>query len=209
MSDQPTGGVIYRTTNLETGDTYIGQTARKYSSCYLGSGAILKRDIEKYGKECFSKDILLICRDGDQLDRMERLFIALLAPEYNIMPGGRRGFKYPEEIKNLKKCPSPELRKKISDGTKIGQRKHPESMERQRAAMVNRVFSKEHRIKLSNSETGSKNHQWGKKTSDETKEKIRTAMMGRVDSDETRKKKSIAAKKRHETEKLFGRRSQK
>lgn len=54
-------GFIYITTNHINGKQYIGQ--RKYDKKekwknYLGSGIILTRAIEKYGKENFSKKSL-------------------------------------------------------------------------------------------------------------------------------------------------------
>ena len=41
--------VIYKTTNLINGKIYIGKDVRNLN-CYLGSGKLLKKAIEKYGK---------------------------------------------------------------------------------------------------------------------------------------------------------------
>ena len=51
---------IYLTTNKINGMKYIGKHYGELDDSYLGSGKILKRAIEKYGKENFEKSILSI-----------------------------------------------------------------------------------------------------------------------------------------------------
>lgn len=62
-------GFVYMTTNLINGKRYIGQ--RKYygkHQDYLGSGHLLRRAVEKYGKENFSRVILEECSSREQLN---------------------------------------------------------------------------------------------------------------------------------------------
>ena len=57
---------IYMTTNNITGMKYIGKHYGELDNSYLGSGTILKRAIPKYGKENFTKSILVISDNGEQ-----------------------------------------------------------------------------------------------------------------------------------------------
>jgi len=83
-------GVIYKTTNLINGKLYIGQTKRNgYAlQIYLGSGVLLKQAITKYGIASFEKEIICECNSKEQINRMERLYIAILKPDYNLAKGG-------------------------------------------------------------------------------------------------------------------------
>ena len=49
--------IIYKTTNLVNGKTYVGQDS-KNNKKYLGSGKILKSAIKKYGRSSFKKEII-------------------------------------------------------------------------------------------------------------------------------------------------------
>lgn len=80
---------IYRTTNKLNGHDYIGQhTTNDINDGYLGSGTLLKKAIEKYGKENFKREILRYCSNNDELNRAESELIDLYEPYYNIAPGG-------------------------------------------------------------------------------------------------------------------------
>lgn len=92
-------GFIYITTNHINGKRYIGQ--RKYDKQnkwknYLGSGIILSKAIDKYGRENFSKEIIEECESKEQLDEREKYWITYYnAVEsdsfYNIASGGEGG----------------------------------------------------------------------------------------------------------------------
>ena len=92
-------GFIYITTNHINGKKYIGQ--KKYDKydhwrTYLGSGILLSRAINKYGRENFSKEIIEECETRDKLNAREKYWIsyydAVNSDEfYNIASGGDGG----------------------------------------------------------------------------------------------------------------------
>lgn len=86
-------GIIYKTTCLANGKIYVGQD-RNNSPHYLGSGSILARAINKYGKHSFIKEILEECKIEDLNDR-EVFWIKKLDSQnrnvgYNIRGGGKQ-----------------------------------------------------------------------------------------------------------------------
>lgn len=92
-------GFIYVTTNHINNKKYIGQ--RKYDKYgkwkdYLGSGIVLNKAIEKYGKENFSKEIIEKCYSKNELNEKEIYWIeyydAVKSNEfYNVASGGDGG----------------------------------------------------------------------------------------------------------------------
>ena len=55
---------IYLTTNLITNQKNIGKHFGELDDSYLGSGVILQKAIQKYGKQNFKRDILYISQDA-------------------------------------------------------------------------------------------------------------------------------------------------
>ena len=68
-------GFIYMTTNHITGKKYIGKRQtnwRKHEiDSYLGSSKVLKDDIEKYGRDNFSRVILEYAESKEELGKLE------------------------------------------------------------------------------------------------------------------------------------------
>lgn len=88
---------VYRTTNLLNGKSYIGQhVTTNLNDGYLGSGTILKKAIEKYGKENFEREILEFASSMEELNKLEIKYIdqnnAVENDEfYNLIEGGHPG----------------------------------------------------------------------------------------------------------------------
>ena len=84
---------IYETTNHKNGKKYRGRhQTDDLNDGYLGSGTYLKKAIEKYGKDSFSKEIIFHATDYDDLLWAERVFADKDWVErkdtYNITEGG-------------------------------------------------------------------------------------------------------------------------
>ena len=99
---------MYITTNLCNGKRYIGQKQFDQENWknYLGSGAILKKAIKKYGKENFSRNIIQICYSKKELNDVEyRTSVILNVVEsndwYNLCYGGgsTNGYHFTEETR--------------------------------------------------------------------------------------------------------------
>jgi len=84
-------GYIYETTNLVNGKTYIGKKKGDFDSTYYGSGTILQRALEKYGKENFEVIMLSVYDTEHELNDAEVMFIETRNPTYNIAKGGEGG----------------------------------------------------------------------------------------------------------------------
>lgn len=87
---------VYLTTNLVNNKKYIGKYEGSESDLYIGSGKLLKRAVNKYGKHNFNRTILEKylskeeCREGEK--KWISLFDAVNSKEfYNIAAGGEGG----------------------------------------------------------------------------------------------------------------------
>lgn len=92
---------IYKTTNLFNGKFYIGmhQTTDPNDD-YLGSGKLIGRAIEKYGRENFSKEVLYVFdNEKDMISKEAEIVTDKFLEEntkecYNLISGGKGGFGY-------------------------------------------------------------------------------------------------------------------
>ena len=115
-------GYIYLTTNKVNGMKYIGQHAKpEFDKYYYGSGNLLTKALNKYGKENFDREILAWAETKEELDQMEiDKYHAVESEEYyNIVPGG--GYNpclFGEDNPMYGKHRSEETRKKISESLK-------------------------------------------------------------------------------------------
>lgn len=98
--------LIYKITNNVNNKIYIGkhQTENKNDD-YMGSGMILKRAIEKYGLDKFTKEILFECNSLEEMNEKEaeivdEEFIARL-DTYNVKLGGQGGWDFCNKNLNI------------------------------------------------------------------------------------------------------------
>ena len=90
---------IYKITNLVNGKIYIGKHQTKnLDDCYMGSGKLITRAIQKHGLENFEKEILFVFETEYQMnDKEAELVTEEFVKEdtnYNLCPGGHGGFGY-------------------------------------------------------------------------------------------------------------------
>ena len=72
-------GYIYKTTNIITGDFYIGKrythSDTNLKEVYLGSGTKLKEQIQQYGRNNFTREIIAYCNSNKELFELEKYYI--------------------------------------------------------------------------------------------------------------------------------------
>lgn len=177
---------IYRTTNLINGKTYIGQHKyTKLNDDYIGSGILLRRAIEKYGKENFVKEILYSnIQYKETADDVERFAItkerALGKAEYNIADGGNGGNLGEKVNKKISETLKSKRYEPWNKGKKIG----PNSEE------SNRKRSEANKGKIRSEEARQHYLDAAKNRTQEHWEKIRQGRLGKNHTTETRMKMS-------------------
>lgn len=175
---------IYITTNLINNKKYIGKHYGYINDSYLGSGILLKQDIEKYGKENFNREILDYSKNDEENSEKEKFYInkynAVESDNfYNIHVGGKGGDTFSghseEQKENIKKKMSerskgknnPRYGIKLSDDFK----KHLSYV----ATYIrdNSVYrTSEYREKMSELKSGKNNGMYGKHHTEESKQKM-------------------------------------
>ena len=108
--------VVYKVTNLTNNKIYIGyQKNGKADDNYRGSGPLVKKAVDKYGIENFSKEILYVFYTEQEAYDKEKEIVneQFVAREdtYNLTLGGRGGWNY---VNSLKLSLDPKIREKQS-----------------------------------------------------------------------------------------------
>lgn len=91
---------IYKITNKINGKFYIGKhITDNLNDEYMGSGKLIRKAIEKYGKDNFTKEIIQICNTEHDMNVLESVLIDLDNKQsYNLQPGGKGGWNYINEM---------------------------------------------------------------------------------------------------------------
>lgn len=90
---------IYRIINKINNKIYIGvHETFNLNDNYVGSGKYLKRAINKYGIDNFTKEIIKLCKSREEMFEWEKLTVTKefikRTDTYNICEGGKGGFSY-------------------------------------------------------------------------------------------------------------------
>ena len=138
---------IYKITNLINGKTYIGQRMcpkdirfPDNDVKYMGSGIYLIRSQKKYGLKNFTKEIIAVCSTKQEVDILEKQYIALYRSigkaEYNITAGGQGTIGMNPWNKGKQGLYSEETIKKMSEGHK-GMKMSPETLAKRSESIKN------------------------------------------------------------------------
>lgn len=86
---------VYKITNNINEKYYIGMhQTNNLEDGYMGSGKLISRAINKYGIENFSKIILHIFDNEEDMKNKEKELVVISENTYNLMEGGEGGFGY-------------------------------------------------------------------------------------------------------------------
>jgi group I intron endonuclease len=139
--------IIYKITNIVNNKIYIGKHQTKnINDNYYGSGIALEKAIKKYGKHNFTKDILFIFDNEDDMNTKEKEIVTeeFIATNktYNMGVGGEGGSHFKGKTHSV------ETRKKLSEIAK-NRITSKETREKISEANRERVLSEETKKKLS------------------------------------------------------------
>lgn len=179
--------LVYKTTNNINGKIYIGvHKTKNINDNYFGSGVALKRAIKKYGKKNFTKEILHVFDNEEDMFNMESLLVndefVKETNSYNMVPGGKTTINYVNDLglnlygdngnpQNLihgtkriellkERGVWDEVRQKISEGVK----RHNKEYGHRRIGRKHSEYTKEKiRKQKIGKNTGAENHQYGTK----------------------------------------------
>jgi group I intron endonuclease len=175
-------GIVYKVSNKINDKCYIGQTVRslelrkkEHLNQNRSFKTLFQNALYKHGPESFDWEILFETDNIDELNEKEIYYIKkynTLENGYNLTTGGMNGTYSKESKKKLSKI----AKKRIGD--------------------KNSFYGKGSRIK------GENNHFFGKKHSEETKEKLRQKRLGKKHSEETKRK--ISKESRGEKNGFYG-----
>ena len=206
----------YITTNKVNGKQYVGMhSTDNVDDGYLGTGLLILKAINKYGKENFTREILWKCVDLQEAFSNEAIYIKkynTLSPNgYNISPTGGLGVPgcFSDETKlkiskarKGKKQSEETIRKRVEKNK--GQKRSDEVKRKMGLIHKGLKHSDESKRKISKTKKEQKLIAWnkGQKRSDEVKRKISENRKGGTSwnkgipcSEETKRKISETKKK--------------
>lgn len=167
---------IYKITNILNGKTYIGKhQTSNLNDGYMGSGKLLKRAVKKYGIKNFKKEILFIFKTEKEMNDKEKELVIISENTYNLCEGGQGGFSFINRTRdhsshNKKIADNRDY--SLTDKSYITQEYRLKKRELAKhmwgSGVYNYIpstkgirYTEEQKKKMSKSQTGSKNSQYG------------------------------------------------
>ena len=192
---------VYRITNKINGKFYIGMhKTNNLNDGYMGSGKRIKSAINKHGIENFSKEILDVFDNEEDMKNREKELVILNEMSYNLCEGGKGGWSYVNKNGLGLSYSNSELAKKNAS---LGAQKfsrliaededfrnqfvqkikdtHASTKEGYIHSWSGKTHKEETKQKLRGHtrQSGEKNSNYGKPRSEETKQKIRETLLKR------------------------------
>ena len=204
---------IYKITNQINGKIYIGKhSTDNLDDGYMGSGKLILKAEQKYGKENFTKEYLAFCDTEEKLNWFEKFYIKKFNARevgYNLTDGGdgHLGFIMTEETKQ--KLSEANKGKTLSEETKqkLRKPKTEETKQKISEAKKGKTLSEETKQKISEANKKRLVEKGvpfkGQHLSEEHKQKISEAKKGKTLSEETKQKISDAMKALNKGKKLI------
>ncbi len=175
---------IYEITNKIDGKIYIGKhETANINDGYMGSGKVLKNAQSKHGIENFVKEILYVFETEEEMNTKEAELVTegfcLREDTYNLCPGGKGGWGYINSagLTNTSKGGYNSLiftdkdkwiqickKNVISHNEKMRKSKkgiYSDSFDPKTHGMLNKKHSDSTKDKMSKSQAGNKNSQFG------------------------------------------------
>lgn len=193
---------IYLTTNLINGKKYIGKHFGEINDDYLGSGKLLQRAINKYGKENFKKEILYLSKDNNENNQKEKEFIAAFNAVkdenfYNLAEGGDGGDIFhslpPAQQEKIRQNQS--IKNKGERNGMYGKHHSKETKEKLRQVDKSYTQTPEFKQTMSQVTQKEKNGMYGKHHTEEAKKKMSEKKKGKKLGAENGNAKKIRAYK--------------
>lgn len=193
---------IYMTTNLITNEKYIGKHYGFENDSYLGSGKILQRAVQKYGKENFKREILYFSQDAQENNQKEKEFIqAHNAVKdrtfYNISAGGDGGDIFHTLPLKQQEMLKERARRQCTGSKNPMYGKHHSEETKNKLRQIDKAYTQtqEYRENMSKVTSGEKNGMYGKHHTEESKQKMSDAKKGKKLGKENSNAKGISAYK--------------
>lgn len=173
--------IVYKTTCLVNGKIYIGaHTTDDLNDGYIGSGKAFLRAVKQHGRDAFSREVLAVFDNPETMYAYEAELVTeefvKSRDNYNLQTGGDCGVKKSDESKQLMRAKK--IGRKWSEEHRINASLAKKGKPISEATRLARIGRK--RPDVTNAErVGDKNPFYGRKHSEETKEKMRLARANR------------------------------
>jgi len=189
---------IYKITNKLNNKFYIGMHKTiDLQDGYMGSGKLIRAAIQKYGIENFTKEILYIFDNEEDMKNKEKELVVLSEQSYNLCEGGKGGFGYINRTADLttrnrkisaaRDYKDPKFLKNHHEAIIKAKpfRKKPVYSEQglakireqhKKANTPSAIQKRKQTYKSIGHQQGEKNSNYGKPRSEETKQKIRESL---------------------------------
>lgn len=147
----------------------------------MGRGTVLASAIRKYGRQSFSRKVLVVSDNSEYIYSLEA---SILTPDllesknvYNICGGGKGPIMHSEETKKkLSKILKGNTRRRGTKTSPEGIKRMSEAKSGRKNSMFGKKHSKKTKKKISDANKGEKSYLYGKAYTDEEKKRISDSM---------------------------------